>query len=106
MSKHNWMKSHFNERGQHRAEQDLSSYLDYAHDSRSQAKSLFANQKTNYRSFAIIPDIIAIDILTKYKVDVHDPQNGAEEMELIRKIIINYYPQLLTGNIIKNPKGV
>jgi len=101
----NWLKSTVGDLGQTRAEQDISAYLDYAKASRSQANSLFANEKTNYRSFAIIPDIVAVDIMNKYKIDVHNPQNGVEEMAQIRKIVIRDYPQLLTGNIVKNPKG-
>ena len=91
--------------GEFRASQDITAYLDYAADSRAAAKNLFQNQKTNYRSFAIIPDIVAVDIMTRFKVDVHDPENGAHEMQKIRKIIIESYPHLLTGNINKNPKG-
>ena len=102
----NWLKSTIGDSGQTRAEQDISAYVDYAKSSRAEARGAFANQKTNYRSFAIIPDIVAVDIMNKYRVDVHDPQNGPEEMSQIKKIIIRDYPHLLTGNIIKNPKGV
>lgn len=102
----NWLKSTVGDHGQTRAEQDISAYVDYAKNSRAQANSLFGNQKTNYRSFAIIPDIVAVDMMNKYKIDVHNPQNGPEEMAQIRKIVIRDYPHLLTGNIIKSPKGV
>ena len=91
--------------GEFRATQEISPYLDYAAKSRARAKELFANQKQNFRSFAIIPDIVAVDIKTKFKIDVHDPQNGPEALRKIRNIIIQNYPQLLTGNIVKNPKG-
>ena len=63
------------------------------------------NQKQKYRSFAIIPDIVAVDIKTKFGIDVHDPQNSTDELQKIRSIIIGNYPHLLTGNIVKNPKG-
>lgn len=91
--------------GQFRFSQDLAPYTDYAAASRIQAKSLFQNQKTNYRSFAIIPDIIAVDIMKKFGVDVHAKDNGQDELSKIRKIVINNYPQLLTGNIVKHPQG-
>ena len=91
--------------GQYKFSQDLEPYTDYAAAARVQAKSLFQNQKTNYRSFAIIPDIIAVDIMKKFGVDVNAQDNGQDEMQKIRKIVINNYPQLLTGNIVKNPKG-
>ena len=38
-------------------------------------------------------------------IDVHDSQNSAEELQKIKSIVIQNYPQLLTGSIIKNPKG-
>lgn len=101
----NLIKDNYGKEGQFRFEQDISSYVDYAKNSRAEAKALFANQKTQYRSFAIIPDIIAVDILTKFGVDVHAPDNGQEELAQIRKIVINNYPHLLTGNIVKPIKG-
>lgn len=101
----NFIKEEYGNNNEFRASQDISGYLDYANESRKQAKSLFANQKTNYRSFAIIPDIIAVDIMTRFKLDVNDSSLGPEGLAKLRNIIINNYPQLLTGNIIKNPKG-
>jgi len=93
------------ETGQYSFSQDISDYVDYAESSRARSRDMFHNQKTNYRSFAIIPDIVALDIFTKYGVDVNASDNGQEELQQIRKIIINNYPALLTGNIIKHPKG-
>ncbi len=99
------IKDTYGSNGEFRATQDVSAYVDYASASRAQARSLFQNQKTNYRSFAIIPDIVAVDIMTRFQLDVHAQDNGQDELQQIRKVIINYYPQLLTGNIIKNPQG-
>jgi len=99
------IKDLYGKRGEFAAEQDISAYVDYAKNSRAESKALFANQKTQYRSFAIIPDIVAVDIMTKFHLDVNAHDNGQEEMQKIRKIIIDNYPQLLTGNIVKNTKG-
>ncbi len=101
----NFIKDEYGNFGEFRATQDVSPYLNYAKESRARANELFANQKQNFRSFAIIPDIVAVDMKTKFGVDVHDPQNGAQELQKIRNLVIQNYPQLLTGNIIKNPKG-
>ena len=101
----NFIRDTYGKNGEFRATQDVSAYLDYASKSRAAAKSMFANQKQNYRSFAIIPDIVAVDIKTKFGIDVHDSQNSAEELQKIKSIVIQNYPQLLTGSIIKNPKG-
>jgi len=99
----NFIKDAYGKNGEFRATQDVSAYLDYASKSRAAAKSMFANQKQNFRSFAIIPDIVAVDIKTKFNLDVHDPENSTNELQKIKNIIIQNYPQLLTGNIIKNP---
>lgn len=99
------IKDTYGSNGEFRATQDISAYVDYASASRAQANSLFQNQKTNYRSFAIIPDIVAVDIMTKFGIDVHAKDNGQSELQKIRKIVIDNYPALLTGNIIKHPKG-
>ena len=101
----NFIKDTYGNNGEFRATQDVSTYLDYASKSRAAAKSIFANQKQNFRSFAIIPDIVAIDIKTKFVIDVHDSQNSAEKLQKDRNIVTQNYPHLLTGNIIKNPKG-
>lgn len=101
----NFIKDTYGKNGEFRATQDVSAYLDYASKSRAIARDMFANQKQKYRSFAIIPDIVAVDIKTKFGIDVHDPQNSTDELQKIRSIIIGNYPHLLTGNIVKNPKG-
>ena len=87
------------------AEQDISDYLAYAHSMRSKQTSLFDNQKQKYSSFAIIPDILAVDIMNKYQIDVGDPENDAGTMAKIRKIIIRDYPKMLTGNIVNKTRG-
>ena len=101
----NYIKDEYGKNGGFRATQDVTQYLDYASKSRAQNKGLFANQKTQYRSVAIIPDIVAIDIKTRFNLDVHHPKNGTYELNQIKNIIIKSYPHLLTGNITKNPKG-
>ena len=54
----------------------------------------------SYRSFAIIPDIVAIDILTKYGIDVHgeDFMTDPVQVKKIKQIIKSEYPQLLTSD--------
>lgn len=101
----NFIRDEYGNFGEFRATQDVTPYLDYAKQSRARANELFANQKQNFRSFAIIPDIVAVDMKTKFNVDVHNPQNSAEDLQKIKNLVISNYPQLLTGNIIKNPKG-
>ena len=51
-----------------------------------------------YMSFAVIPDIVAIDILTKYKIDINaqDFMGDKQLVARLKKIIISEYPDLLT----------
>ena len=57
--------------------------------------------KTTMRSFAIIPDIVAIDIYTKYGIDVHadDFIKHPAAVNKLKRIIKQEYPKLLTGGI-------
>lgn len=100
----NTIKETLGTNGEFRAVQDVSAYLKYASDKRSEARGMFQNKKTNYRSFAIIPDIVAVDIMTKFKLDVNASDNTQADLQKIRKVIINHYPNLRTGDIIASTK--
>jgi len=80
-------------------EQNVGAYKDYAAQQR-EADSLSRNGRT-YRSFAIIPDIVAIDILTKYHIDVHAPEFMGDPAQLrkLKQIIESDYPLLKTSNV-------
>jgi len=79
--------------------QDVSYYKDYAEKARFADES--ASSKRQYRSFAIIPDIVAIDILTKYGINIHDPDTMKDPalMRRYKRIVLQEYPQLLTSNV-------
>ena len=83
-------KSHFT------LSQDVNSYRDYAKESRDIYDATGA--ASHYRSFAVIPDIVAIDILTKYKIDINaqDFMGDKQLVARLKKIIISEYPDLLT----------
>lgn len=77
--------------------QDISAYREYAKESRD----LYGRKSeagSKYRSFAIIPDIVAIDILTKYQIDIHatDFMSDKQQVNKLKSIIISEYPDLLT----------
>ena len=80
------------------ATQEISDYLDYAKDMRNVTQNF---DKTTMRSFAIIPDIVAIDIYTKYNIDVHSADfiKYPAQVEKLKRIIREEYPKLLTGGI-------
>jgi hypothetical protein len=80
-------------------EQDIQAYKDYAASQREQ--DTFSNNGRTYRSFAIIPDIVAIDILTKYGMDIHSPEfmHDPAQLRKLKQIIESDYPLLKTSNI-------
>ena len=80
-------------------EQNVAAYREYAAQQR-ELDSISSNGR-RYRSFAIIPDIVAIDILNKHEIDIHDPM-FMHDQTLLRKfkrIIETEYPLLKTSNI-------
>ena len=81
--------------------QDVSAYREYAAQQRLADESAPATRQ--YRSFAIIPDIVAIDVLTKYGIDIHAPEfmHDAEAVKKFKRIIVSEYPALLTSNMKK-----
>jgi hypothetical protein len=83
----------------YRLEQDIQAYKDYANVQRQQDSLAVSNRQ--YRSFAIIPDIVAIDILTKYGMDIHSPEFMSDPAQLrrLKQIIETDYPLLKTSNI-------
>lgn len=83
--------------------QDVTSYLDYA----AQQRELDAHHRTpgtHYRSSFIMPDIVAIDILTRYGIDVHSPNfmHDPTAFRKVKEIVRTEYPKLLTSNIRRN----
>jgi|TARA_R110000822_G_scaffold231204_1_gene363220 hypothetical protein len=76
--------------------QDISAYRTYAKESRDSYEQ--NNGGKSYRSFAVIPDIVAIDILTKYQIDINasDFMSDKQQVTKLKKIIISDYPDLLT----------
>lgn len=91
----------YSQTGKYKAEQDVSAYLDYAQRSRSVANA-FDNKKTNYRSLAIVPDIVAVDILNRFGYDIHSSENDQHVLSKISNIIKQYYPNLLTSSMINS----
>jgi hypothetical protein len=87
------------DKGDFKLEQDVQIYKDYAEQQRQ--LDTVSHSGRQYRSFAIIPDIVAIDILTKYGVDVHSPDfmSDPAQMRKLKQIIDSDYPALKTSNI-------
>lgn len=83
-----------------RLEQNVEAYKDYAKQSRD-ADSVLGDNGRQYRSFAILPDIVCIDILTKYGLDIHaqDFMSHPANLRKLKQIIDSDYPLLKTSNI-------
>jgi len=82
-------------------QQNVEAYKEYARSMRQADEA--APTTRQYRSFAIIPDIVAIDILTKYHIDVHSPEAMSDPTVLrkLKQIVQFDYPDLLTSNMRK-----
>ena len=82
-------------------EQNIEAYKDYAKLQRDLDEVAYNGRQ--YRSFAIIPDIVAIDILTKYGLDIHaqDFMNHPANLRKLKQIIMSDYPLLQTSNVRK-----
>jgi hypothetical protein len=78
------------------AKQDIDPFLELAKEEKQQG----FNRKTHYRKFATIPDIVAIEIHTKYGVNIHDPniKHDTEQLAKFKKIILQDYPHLVVSS--------
>lgn len=81
--------------------QDVSEYLNYAKQSRDLQSA--GGDASHYRSFAVIPDIVAIEILTKHGMDLHATEfmSNKEDVAKLKRIIKSEYPNLLTSNVTR-----
>jgi len=81
-------------------EQDITPYKEYAAQSRqAHWDNRMSQNKTHWKPFATIPDIVAIEILTKYGLNIHDPEFGhdtAGKKKLVGIIKSDYAYLLLT----------
>ncbi len=78
--------------------QDVQGYIDYARQSRRDQER---GDASHYRSFAIIPDIVAIEILEKYGLNLHESEflTNKADVNRLKRIIKSEYPELLTSNV-------
>lgn len=75
--------------------QDERPFLEEAKRDRENSKNL--KRDTGYKKFATIPDIVAIEILEKYKLDLHSPTFFADvdNKKKFMQIIKTDYPHLM-----------
>ena len=72
--------------------QDEKPFLEQAKMDRETQKEV-----NGFKKFATIPDVVAIEILTKYGIDIHDPNtmSDSDKMKKFKKIIQQDYKYLL-----------
>jgi hypothetical protein len=79
--------------------QDVSFYKDYAAASRENVAK--QTKATSYKPLFIMPDIVAVDILVKYGIDVHSNEfmHDHEMKRKVLNIVRQEYPHLLMSDI-------
>ncbi len=78
--------------------QDVQSYIDYARQSRADQAG---GDASHYRSFAIIPDIVAVEILANHGLNLHESEflTNKADVNRLKRIIKSEYPELLTSSV-------
>ena len=78
--------------------QDVGEYLKFAKESR---ETQGRGDASHYRSFAIIPDIVAIEILTKHGLNLNESEfmSNKQDVAKLKRIIKSEYPGLLTSSV-------
>ena len=82
-----------------RVTQDLNPFLKQVKLEREALEVSPTAKKGHYRKFATIPDVIAIEILENYGMDIHHPEfmKTPEEVRKLKAIIIRDYPDLIVS---------
>ena len=77
-------------------QQDERPFLEEAKMDREETTK---NTHMGHRKFATIPDIVAIEVMQKYGVDIHDPEQSSCHwtMKRFKQIIMKDYPHLVVN---------
>jgi hypothetical protein len=80
------------------AKQDISDYKEHARLEREK-QEYYGIRKDGYRKLATIPDIVALDILQKYKLDLHDPafMRDPNNLKKLKTILMTEYRDLVVN---------
>ena len=76
-------------------EQDETPYIDMV----KEEQQTHSSRHTHHKKFATIPDIVAMELLTKYNLDIHDPAFMQDKAALkrLKHIIMWDYPYLVVN---------
>ena len=75
--------------------QDEKPYVDMV----KQERETHSNRHTHVKKFATVPDIVAMEILQKYGLDLHAPEfmHDKDAMKKLKAIIVMDYPHLVVS---------
>ena len=64
-----------------------------------QERETHSSMHTHIKKFATIPDIVAMELLTKHGLDIHDPtfMHDTDKKKKLRTLITTEYPHLVVG---------
>ena len=81
------------DRANYEVRQDVSAYLEQAKKDRETT----GMKRGHLKKFATIPDVVAIEILSKYGMDIHDPafMHDPDNMKKFKYIIETEYKNLM-----------
>jgi len=83
--------------GEFKVEQDSKPFVEAAKRERDLAEQ-FGHKDTGYRKACTIPDIVAVDLLYKYKIDIHSPDfmHDPSQIRKVISIMKSEYPHLMS----------
>ena len=76
--------------------QDEQPFID---DAKMERDSIQKQNNAGHRKFATIPDIVAIEVMEKFGIDIHNPETIKDRVEMMKfkKIIMDHYPYLVVN---------
>ena len=73
--------------------QDIAPHLEWAKHQRDLNKG--HRPDTGFRALCNVPDSVALDIMTKHRINIHDVNIQPEEMRKFKQIMRSEYPQFM-----------
>ena len=64
-----------------------------------QERETHSSMHTHMKKFATIPDIVAMELLTKHGLDIHDPtfMHDVDKKKKLRQLLISEFPHLVVS---------
>jgi len=73
--------------------QDVTDHLAWAKYQKELSRQ--KRPDTGFKPFCNVPDSVALDIMTKHRINVHDANIQPEEMRKFKRIMKTEYPHLM-----------